>query len=109
MYFLISTNATAFLIPFGPVSSPQISEEGFQTVCEPGNKMPQSGQPACQLLGPFLGAGGRRLQDGCARLASIPLWVTINLRNRPALIPKAHFKGFSFIPYSLRRLNVCWR
>ena len=26
--------------------------------------MPQSGQPAGQLLDPFLGAGGQRLKDG---------------------------------------------
>ena len=56
-----------------------------------------------------LGAGDCKMVVSCAGLASIPLWVTIKPRNRPALTPKAHFKGFSFIPYSLRRLNVCWR
>ena len=54
----------SFLIQFGPIGSPQSSEEGFQTVRELGNKTPQCGQPAGQLLDPFLGAGGRRLQDG---------------------------------------------
>ena len=47
-----------------PVGSPQSSEEGFQTICEPGNKMPQSGQLTGQLLDPFLGAAGQRFQDG---------------------------------------------
>ena len=42
----------------------QGSEEGFQTVREPRNKTPKSGQPVGQLLNPLLGAGGRRLQGG---------------------------------------------
>ena len=54
----------AFLIPFGPVGSPQGSEEGFQTVREPGNKTPKSSQSAGQLLDPFFGGGSRGLQDG---------------------------------------------
>ena len=60
---------------------------------------------------PFLemGADDCKMALSCVGLASIPLWVTIKPRNRPTLTPKAHFKGFSFIPYSLRRSNVCWR
>ena len=49
----------AFLVPFGPIGSPQGSEEGFQKVREPGNKVPKGGQSANQLLNSLLGAGGR--------------------------------------------------
>ena len=49
----------AFLVPFGPVGSPQGSEEGFQTVREPGNKALKSSQPTSQLLDSLLGAGGQ--------------------------------------------------
>ena len=48
-----------FIITFGPVGSPQGSDEGFQTVREPGNKTPKSGHSADQLLDPLLGAGGQ--------------------------------------------------
>ena len=78
-------------------------------VREPGNKAPRSSQPAGQLLDPFLGGGSRGLQDGL-KLWRISLYSPlghIKPRNRPALTLKAHFRGFSFIPYFLRRSNVC--
>ena len=74
-------------------------------------KRPRSANRPVSCWIPFLelGAGDYKMASNCARLASIPLWVTIKPRNRPTLTPKTHFKGFSFIPYSLRRSNVCWR
>ena len=38
-----------------------------------------------------------------AGLTSIPLWLTINPRNLPALTPKVHLEGFNFMPYFLKR------
>ena len=60
-----------------PVGSSQGSEEGFQTVREPGNKTPKSGQPADQLLDPLPGAGGRRLQDGL-KLCRVSLYPSLS-------------------------------
>ena len=42
-------------------------------------------------------------------LASIPLCETMNLRNFPNKISKAHLLGFSFMLYHLSVLEVSWR
>ena len=63
-YCLISTNARSHSSFHSARLAPQSSEKGFRTVREPGNKTPKNGQPIGQLLDPFLGAGGRSLQDG---------------------------------------------
>ena len=40
------------------------------------------------------------------KLASMPRCLTINPRNFPKAMPNAHLRGFSFIRYVLRILNV---
>ena len=85
----------AFLIPFTPVGSSQGSEEGFQTILEPGNKTPKSGQPADQLLDPLLGAGGLRLQDGLKlhKISLYPLVSYHEAKESPGADPEGTFLG----------------
>ena len=56
-----------------------------------------------------LEADESRIALSCAGFASIPLCVTMKPKNRPALTPKAHFKGLNFIPYALRRSKASYR
>ena len=60
---------------------------------------------------PFLelGAGDSKIALSWAGFASIPLCVTMKPKNRPALTPKAHFKGLSFMSYALRRSKASCR
>ena len=46
-----------------------------------------------------------------SELTSIPLWLTMNPRNLPALTPKAHLEGFNFMSYFLKRWKTSckWR
>ena len=45
-----------------------------------------------------LGAGDSKMALSWEELASIPLIIIMNPRNRPALTSNAHFVGLSFIP-----------
>ena len=89
----------------------RVAKKGFKQSVNREIKRPRAANRPVSYWIPFLelGADDCRMALSCVGLASIPLWVTIKPRNRLALTPKAHFKGFSFIPYSLRRLSVCWR
>ena len=49
----------------------------------------------------FLGGGVSMTALIWSRLTSIPLWLTMNPKNFPALTPKAHLDGFNFMPTSL--------
>ena len=111
-YCLIATNArsnssfhSARLAPL------RVVKKGFKWSMNREIKCPRAANWPVSCWIPFLelGAGDCKMALSCAGLASIPLWVTIKPRNRLALTPKAHFKGFSFIPYSRRRSNVCCR
>ena len=59
----------------------------------------------------FLGGGVSMTALTWSGLTSMPLWLTINPKNLPALTPKAHLEGFSFMPYFLKRWKTyCkWR
>ena len=89
----------------------RVANKGFKRFVNRERKRPRAASWPISFWIPFLelGAGDCKMALSCVGLASIPLWVTIKQRNRSALTPKAHFKGFSFMPYSLRRSNVCWR
>ena len=56
-----------------------------------------------------LGAGDSRIALSWGGLASMPLWVTMKPRNRPALTLKAHFEGLSFMSYALRSSKASYR
>ena len=45
----------------------------------------------------------------CIRLTSIPLWVTINLRKFPTLMPNVHLARLSFMLYTRISRNVSSR
>ena len=89
----------------------RVVKKGFKRSVNREIKRPRAANWPVSCWIPFLelGAGDCKVALSCAELASIPLWVTINPRNRLTLTQKAHFKGFSFIPYSLRRSNAYWR
>ena len=89
----------------------RVAKKGFKRSVNREIKRPRVANRPISYWIPFLelGPGDCKMALSCAGLASIPLWVTIKPRNRPALTPKAHFKWFSFMPFSLRRSNVCWR
>ena len=111
-YCLISMNARSYSSFHSARLAPlRVAKKGFKRSVNREIKRPRVANWPVSYWISFLelGAGDCKMALSYAALASIPLWVTIKLRNRSALIPKAHFKGFSFIPYSLRRSNVCWR
>ena len=89
----------------------RVAKKGFKRSVNREIKRPRATSWPVSCWIPFLelGAGDCKMALSYVELASIPLWVTIKPRNRPALTPKAHFKGFSFMSYSLRRSNVYWR
>ena len=111
-YCLIAMNARSHSSFHSARLAPlRVAKKGFKQTVNREIKRPRAANRPASCWIPFLelGAGDCRMALSCAGLASIPIWVTINLRNRPALTSKAHFEGFSFMPYFLRRLNVCWR
>ena len=111
-YCLIATNARSHSSFHSARLAPlRVVKKGFKWSVNREIKLPRAANRPVSCWIPFLelGAGDCKMVLSCAGLASISLWVTIKPRNRPTLTPKAHFKGFSFIPYSLRRSNVCWR
>ena len=111
-YCLIAMNARSHSSFHSARLAPlRVVKKGFKRSVNREIKHPRAANRPVSCWIPFLemGAGDCKMALSYAELASIPLWVTINPRNWSALTPKAHFKGFSFIPYSLRRLNVCWR
>ena len=111
-YFLIATNSRSHSSFHSARLAPlKVVKKGFKWSMNREIKRPRAAnwQVSCWIPFLELGAGDYKMALSCAGLASIPLWVTIKPRNRPALTPKAHFKGFSFIPYSLRRSNVYGR
>ena len=111
-YFLIAMNAWSHSSFHSTRLAPlRVANKGFKrSVNREIKRQRAANQPASYWI-PFLklGAGDCKMALSCVGLSSIPLWVTIKSRNRSTLTPKAHFKGFSFMPYSLRRSNVCWR
>ena len=58
---------------------------------------------------PELGACESRMALIYAGFASIPLCVTMKPKNQPALTPKAHFKGLSFMLYAIKRSKASYR
>ena len=111
-YFLIAMNARSHSSFHSTWLAPlRGAKKGFKRPVNREIKRPRAANRSVNCWIPFLElvASDCKMALSYAGLTSIPLWVTINLRNRPVLTPKAHFKGFSFIPYSLRRSNVCWR
>ena len=111
-YYLIAINARSHSSFYSAQLAPlRVVEKGFKWFMNREIKHLRAANQPVSCWIPFLelGAGDCKMALSYAGLASIPLWVTIKPRNRPALTPKAHFKGFSFIPYSLRRSNVYWR
>ena len=89
----------------------RVAKKGFKRSVNREIKRPRAANQPISCWIPFLelGVGDCKMALSYVGLASIPLWVTIKPRNRSALTSKAHFKGLSFMPYSLRRSNVCWR
>ena len=111
-YCLISMNARSHSSFHSARLAPlRVVKKGFKWSVNREIKRSRAASRSINCWIPFLklGAGDCKMALSCVRLASIPHWVTIKPRNRLALTPKAHFKGFSFMPYSLRRLNVYWR
>ena len=111
-YFLIAMNAQSYSSFHSARLAPlKVAKKGFKRSVNREIKCLRAVNRSISCWIPFLGlgAGDCKMALSYAGLASIPLWVTMKPRNRPELTPKAHFKGFSFIPYSLRRSNVCWR
>ena len=111
-YRLITMNARSHSsFHSARLASLRVAKKGFKRSVNREIKRPRAANRSVSCWIPFLelGDGDCKMTLSYAGLFSIPLWVTIKLRNRPTLTPKAHFKGFSFIPYSLRRSNVCWR
>ena len=111
-YCLISMNArshssfhSAWLAPL------RVVKKGFSRSMDREIKRPRAANRPISRWISFLelGVGDYKMALSCARFASIPFCVTIKPRNLPALTPKAHFWGFSFIPYSRRRSKACWR
>ena len=105
-YCLIAMNARSHSLFHSARLAPlRVVKKGFKRSINREIKRPRAANRLLSCWIPFLelGIGDFKMALSYAGLASIPLWVTINPRNRPALTPKAHFKGFSFIPYSLRR------
>ena len=111
-YFLIAMNAQSHSSFHSAQLAPlKVAKKGFKQSMNREIKCPRAASRSVSCWIPFLelGAGNYRMALICVGLASIPLWITIKPRNQSALTPEAHFKGFSFMPYSLRRSNVCWR
>ena len=111
-YCLIAMNAQSHsLFHSAQLASLRVAKKGFKRSVNREIKCPRVVSQSVSCWIPFLelGADDCKMALSCVGLASMPLWVTIKPRNRPALTPKAHFKGFSFMSYSLRRSNVCWR
>ena len=111
-YFLIVTNARSYSSFHSSRMAPlRVVKKGFKRSVNREIKRLRAANRPVSCWIPFLevGAGDCKMALSYAGLASIPLWVTIKLRNRPKLTPKAHFRGFSFMPYFLRRSNVCYR
>ena len=111
-YCLITMNARSHSSFHSARLAPlRVAKKGFKRSVNREIKHPRAVNRPVSSWIPFLelGAGDCKMALSCVGLASIPLWVTIKPRNRSALTSKAHFKGFSFMPYSLRRSNVCWR
>ena len=112
MYCLIAMNAQSHS-PFhsARLAPLRVAKKGFKWSVNWEIKSPRAANRPVSYWIPFLelGANDCKIALSCAGLAFIPLWVTIKPRNWSALTPKAHFKGFSFIPYSRRRSNACWR
>ena len=111
-YYLIFVNAWSHSSFHSARSAPlRVVKKGFKRSVNREIKRARAANRPVSCLIPFLGLGASdcKMALSYTRLASIPLWVTIKRRNRPALTPKAHFEGFNFMPYFLRRSNVCWR
>ena len=111
-YLLISMNARSHSSFYSAQLAPlRVEKKGFKRFVNWEIKWPRAANRSVSCWIPFLelGAGDYKMALRYVGLTSIPLWVTIKPRNRPAMTPKAHFKGFSFIPYSRRRSNVYWR
>ena len=111
-YCMISMNARSHSSFHSARLAPlRVVKKGFKRSVNREIKQPKAANRPVSYWIPFLelGAGDCKIALSCARLASIPLWVTIKPRNQQELTLKAHFKGFRFIPYSRRRSNVCWR
>ena len=107
-FFLIAMNARSHSSFHSVQLAPlRVAKKGFKRSVNREIKRPRAANRPVSCWIPFLelGAGDCKMALSYAGLASIPLWVTIKQRNRPALTPKAHFKRFSFIPYSLRKVE----
>ena len=89
----------------------RVEKKGFKRSVNQEIKRPRAVNRPVSSWIPFLelGIDDCKMALSCVGLASIPLWITVKPRNRLTLTSKAHFKGFNFMPYSLRRSNVCWR
>lgn len=68
-------------------------------------RLPLSFWKSCSTSGSFMS----QVVWIFSKLASIPLWVTTNLRKFLNSTPKMNFCIFSFICYHRRTLNVSWR
>ena len=80
----------------------RVVKKGFSRSVNQEMKRPRAANRPVSCRIPFLelGAGDCRMDLSCVGFAFIPHCVTMKPRNLPALTPNAHFKGFSFIPYS---------
>ena len=60
--------------------------------------MPKSGQPVGQLLDPFLGVGGQRLQDGLklCRISFYPPLIYHKAKESTGANPEGTFQGVQF-------------
>ena len=111
-YCLIATNAQSHSLFHSARLTPlRVVNKGFKRFVNQEMKRPRAANRPVSCWIPFLevGAGDCKMALSCSGLASIPLWVTIKPRKWPTLTPKAHFNRFSFMPYFLRRSNVCCR
>ena len=83
----------------------RVATNGFRQYVKREMNRPKAANRSVSCCTPFfeLGARDSRIALSWAGLASLPLWVTMKPRNRPALTPKVHFKGLNFMLYALRR------
>ena len=108
-YCLIAKNALSHSSFHSARLTPlRVVKKGLNRSVNREIKRPRAANRSVSCWIPFLelGADACKMALSCAGLASIPLCVTMKPRNHPALTPKAHFRGFSFIPYFLRMSKV---
>ena len=95
-YCLIAMNTQSYSSFHLPWLAPlRVAKKGFKRSVNREIKCARAANQPASFWIPFLelGADDCKITLSCAGLASIPLWVTIKPRNRPALTPKHILRG----------------